>query len=104
MCIVRDHLEMPLQLARVGIERDRRIRVQIVTLANVSIPVRRRIPSSPDNQVLGGIEGAGHPSWRAAVLPRVAGPAFVALFARSGHCPKAPAPLAGLGIVRVQEA
>src|SRR2546426_4689164 len=94
---------MPLELPRIGVDRDCRIRVQVVALAIVAVPVRRGIACAPDDQVELGIVGTGHPGWRATVLPFVGGPGLISLLAGSGNCPKTPAALSGLDVIRVEE-
>ena len=76
--IVRDHLEMPLQLACIRIEGDRRIGIEIVTLADIAVPVGRRIASAPDDHVLFGVECARHPGGSAAALPGIGKPGVTA--------------------------
>ena len=74
--VVGRGLEMPAQFAAVGIERNDRIGIEIVTLARIAVEQGRRIAGRPIKQVALGVVAAGHPSGRAAALPRVTGPAL----------------------------
>src|SRR2546426_10854897 len=94
---------MPLELPRIGVDRDCRIRVQVVALAIVAVPVRRGIACAPDDQVELGIVGTGHPGWRATVLPFVGWPGLIPFFTRSWNGPEPPAPSPGFRVVGVEE-
>ena len=102
--VVRRELEVPFQLARVGVERHHRVRVQVVAWAHVAIPVRSRISHAPIGQVQFGIVRPRDPDRPAAALPRIAGPRFVARFARTGNRVEAPDLVAILRVQRHDEA
>src|SRR5579862_9972827 len=101
---MRDHLEMPLELSGVCVQRQSRIGIQIVTLAHVAIPIRRGIAGAPDNQILVDIVRTSDPGGPAAMLPGITAPCLGTWFARRGNCPKPPAALTRRGIVGVDEA
>ena len=101
--VVRRELEVPLQLAGVRIEREDRVRVEVVALALVAVVVGTRIAGRPVEQARFGIVGAGQPGGGAAVLDRLADPRLRAGLAGRGHGPEPPHALAGRGPVRVEE-
>ena len=102
--VVRRELIVPLQLARIGIERDHRAAVQVVARPSGAVPVRSGIAGAPVGEVRLGIVRTGHPDRRAAVHPRVAAPRFVARLAWPGHGVEAPHFFAGLHVPRGDEA
>src|SRR5260370_4382090 len=103
--VVRNELEVPFEGARVRVQRDRRIRVEIVARPNIRVPVGRRIADTPEDKIQFRVIGSGHPRRAAPVFPRLAAtPRFMTFLAGSGNRVKAPASLAGLRILRLQEA
>ena len=97
-------LEMPLELARVGIDRHQAARVQIVAGAHVAIHARPGVARAPIDQVQIGIVGSGDPCGPAAALPRVARPGISARLAFGRNGVKAPGAFTRLRIVGVNEA
>src|SRR4029450_5294352 len=65
---VRRELVMPSELPGVGVDRDDRGGVEIVTLAVVAEIAGRRIADAPVNQIRLRVVAAGHP--RRAATPR----------------------------------
>src|SRR5580704_2003096 len=63
-------LEMPLDLAGVAVQRDRRGRVEVVARPLISKP-GRPVAGAPIDRVGGRIVVAGHPGGSAASLPGV---------------------------------
>ncbi len=74
--VVRQFLSVPLQLARLRIERDDGIRVQIVSFALVSVIVGRRVADSPIQRIGLLVVSAGQPAASTTGIARVAGPAI----------------------------
>ena len=74
--VVRRELEVPLHLARIRVQGQHRVGVQVVALAHVAVPVRRGVARRPVEQVGLRVVRAGHPGRGAAVLPGVARPGF----------------------------
>src|SRR6185437_11025927 len=64
--VVRRLLEVPLDLAGVGVERQRRIRVEVVAGAEGVVPIRARIADAPVDRVAAWLVGAGDPGRAAA--------------------------------------
>ena len=95
---------MPLEHTGVDVDGNQRIGIQIVSVAHVADEVRPRIAGAPVGEIGVRVVGARHPGGCAAVLPAVARPGLVAGLARSRHSPEAPRPLAGAGVVGVEEA
>ena len=58
--VVRRELVVPLQLARVGIERDDAVAVQVVAKTLAAVPVRCRIARAPERQVRLGVVRRRH--------------------------------------------
>jgi len=94
-------LEVPLQLSRVGIEREETIRIKIVAGAHISIPVRARISGAPVDYVQIRIVRAGHPGCRRSRLPTIAGPRFVARFPFGWNGPEAPCLFARICVIGI---
>ena len=91
---------MPHQFPGVGVQRDYRVRVQIVAGAIVPVPARVGIARPPERQVCLGIVRSGHPDRAAAVLPRFSCPGFDDGFVRRHRRGvEAPALFAGLNVV-----
>src|SRR5207302_5132612 len=61
-------LVMPLQLARVDVERNDGTGVEIVAGAIIAVPVRARVSNSPVREVEVGIIRSGDPDGSTAVL------------------------------------
>ena len=85
--VVRRELKMPLDLAGVGIERDHRRGVEVVSLAHGAEIVGARVARSVEHEVLFGIVGAGHPDRSAAAQVCVGAfrPRLPARLIRAGH-------------------
>ena len=101
--VVRRELIMPLQHARIGIEREQRVGVQVVARPRLAVPIRIGISRSPVQQVERGIVRAAQPRRRAAALPDVSLPRVAAGLSRGRNRVEAPQPLARHRIVRVDE-
>ena len=106
--VVRNLLEVPAQLAGVGIQRDHAGGVEIHVLGLVGsrgypigiVEIRCGVAGSPVDQVEFGIERAGEPGRSAPVAPTVSLPGFIALFTRSGHDVPAPGDTTSLRVER----
>src|SRR3954462_6108892 len=83
-------LEIPLELAGIGIESEHAIGVKIVAGARSTIEIRRWIAGSPIDRVQIGIVPARHPSCTAAAQIHVSGPTGCAELARPWDGPEAP--------------
>ena len=97
-------LEVPLQRAGVGVERDHRVGVEVVAGPQVRVPVGAGVADAPVGQVERRVVRRRQPHRSAAGLPRVAAPRLVAALARPRHRVEAPQLLAGGGIERGDEA
>src|SRR5439155_26477043 len=103
--VVRRELVVPLQLARIGVERDNGVRVEIVAgIPRAAIPPRVGIAGSPEGQVRLRIIRAGHPDGCASVLPRIAGPRVMTWLSRLRNGLEPPPLASGAHIVRGQPA
>src|SRR5262249_25282155 len=81
--VVRDFLEVPLQLAGVDVEGEHRRRVEVVTGPRAApVVVRRGVCRAPVDEVERRIVRAGHPTAAAAELAGVTAPALGILFDR----------------------
>ena len=69
-------LKVVLDLAGVGVKRDRRVAIQVIALAHARIHVRRRVAHAPQHGVRLWVVGAGQPRRSATGLPRIIGPGF----------------------------
>ena len=98
--VVRRELVVPLQLARVGVEREHAVAVEVVAEPVAAVPVGRRIAGAEEHEVRLGIVGARVPDGGAAFLPRVARPRVVAGLAGPGNRVDAPHFLAGRRVER----
>src|ERR1700687_1889546 len=103
MHIVGSHLEMPLQLSRVGLEGYDAARVEIVARPDIAVPVRSRISSPPVNEIQRGIVGARHPGGAATALPGIGTPGVAARFAVTRYRPESPCTLARVGVVGINK-
>ena len=81
---MRRELEVPLQLARISVQRDHGTRVEVVSRAHLGVPVGPCIPNAPIRQVQRRVIRTGQPDRPATMLPRIAAPRLVARFARLG--------------------
>ena len=95
---------MPLQRAGVGIERDERRVYRLSPGRFAAVEIRIGVAGAPIHHVQLGIVGARQPRRRAAALPGVGRPRVAARFARRGNRPEPPRTLAGLHVVRIEEA
>jgi hypothetical protein len=96
--VMRRELVKPFQLARVGIQREHAIGIQVVAEAAVAVGIGIGIAGAPISEVQVGIVGAGVPDGSAAGLPGVAGPGFVAGLPGSGDTVEAPDLLPGFDV------
>ena len=103
MDVVRRELEVPAHLARVPVEREHRVGVQVVAQPHLAAVVGAGVAGAPVDQVQLRIVRACDPGRRAARAPRVAQPGLVVGMVRSRDRVRPPRALAGLGVVRVQE-
>ncbi len=100
-----DELEVPLVSARRRVERDDRVRVQVVAAALGAVDVRARGAGAEDQQVAllvdrRGVPEAGAAQSRAVALPRRVRDRIVAVTGQ----PELPLDLAGLRVERRQPA
>ena len=95
-------LEIPFELAGIGIERDEGVGVEIGAHAIAAVEIRRGIAGAPVDQIEVRIVGAGVPGGTAAQLPGIARPCFGAGLAGRGNRVEAPDQLAGLGVEGVE--
>src|ERR1700730_19403385 len=98
--VVRSILEIPDDLASVGIDSECRIGVEIVSRSVFGIEHGRRLTGAPICQVGGRIVGPSIPESTAAGLPRVmiVRPSLVARFPRARYSVETPQYLASLGV------
>src|SRR5438309_7206704 len=81
--VVRNLLEVPLEIAVVRIERQDGRRVEVVARARLApVVVRRRVGRAPVDEVQGRVVGARHPAAAAPELPGVAAPALLIVLDR----------------------
>src|SRR5262249_54969931 len=78
--IVRGELVVPLQFAGVRVKSDHAVRIEIVTEADRTIAVGRRIARSPEGQIRLWIVSSGVPDGGTPGFPRICGPRFVTNF------------------------
>src|SRR5262249_24815128 len=64
--IMRRELEIPFEFPGVTIEREKAVRIKVVSFAVVAVPVRPGVSGAPVNNVFGGIVSAGYPCSRRA--------------------------------------
>src|SRR3954452_14015869 len=103
MRVVRGELVMPLEFARIRIERQNRARVEIVARARVSVIVRPRIARAPEHRIRRRGVRAAVPRRHPAGLPRIAGPGAEIRLSRLWDRIEAPDTFAGGGVVGVDE-
>jgi hypothetical protein len=99
---MRHFLVIPLQFARVGVERDDRIGIEVIARTELVVEIGRRIAHAPIEQVQFWIVGSDQPRGSAAVLPHLLAPGFIAWFAGTGNGVEPPDMFAGLHVVGVQ--
>src|SRR5207253_585298 len=90
MRVMRRELIIPAQFAGIRIEREKTIRIEIVSLATAAEIQWRRIAGSPVDQIEVGIVAAGYPGRTSAVLRGVLQPGVPARFVRQRHGPEPP--------------
>ena len=101
---MRRELEVPHELSGRGPEGDDGVRVQVVAGPPVAVQVGTGVAGGPVEQIEPGVVAAGQPGG-AAPAPqhlRIA-PRFRPRLARRGNRPEAPRPLAGVGVIGVEE-
>ena len=101
--VVGRELEVPLQLPGVGVERHNRIGVEIVSGANVGVPVGARVADPPIGEIELGVVGAGEPNGASPRLPGIVFPGLMAGLAGAGDGVELPDLLARLRVVSRQE-
>src|ERR1700674_723946 len=102
--VMLGELEIPFELAGVGIESEQRVAIKIVAGSAFAAIAGRRIACRPKSCIGAGIVGTGDPGRRAATFPGVAFPSFVAGLTRTGNRVEAPFTFASGGVVSVDEA
>src|SRR5258708_3420175 len=97
MRVARNHLVIPFQLARIGVERDVAVGKKVVAGTELGVGPRLGFGNAIDDQIAVRIVRGLGPYRGAAGLPRVpvAGPAFMAKFTGTGNGPEAPFELPG---------
>src|SRR5579863_236074 len=101
--VVFGELEIPVELAGVGIERKQRVTVEVVACAPLTAIGRSRISRRPEDLVRNRIVGARVPRRSAADFPGIALPGVVARLTRAGHGVEAPLARAGCSVVGVNK-
>src|SRR5437867_314867 len=96
-------LVMPSQLARLGLQREHGIRVEVVPLPFVSVVIRTRVSRGPIEQVRLRVVGPGQPRCAASMQERRAFPCFRQGLSRRRNGPKTPHSFAVLGSVGGKE-
>src|SRR5688572_14366349 len=81
---------MPLEFPGVRIERDHRVRVEVVSGPAVAVPVGAWIADTPVHQVQIGVVRAGDPDRTTASLPGLSRPRLAPRFARRRDRIEAP--------------
>src|SRR5207247_2283228 len=89
--------------AGLRLERDHRVRVQVVAQAMVAEVIRPRIARGPEHEIELRVVGARHPGRAAAVLGELPLPAVRTRLARVRHGPEAPCFLSGRDVERRDE-
>ena len=89
--VVAQRLKVPDPFARVRVEGDRAVGEQVLAVAVAAVEVERRRPESSEDEAALDVDAEPAPGvGPAAVLPRVAGPGFVAELARRRHGAEPP--------------
>src|SRR5215467_8152076 len=96
---MRSELEIPFELADVGIESKEAICVEIVARTRAAVKIRRRITRTPKNGIEFGVKRAGHPGGATAEFVTLARPTGRAEFAGAWNVPETPRFLAGLCVI-----
>src|SRR5262245_1678813 len=89
---------MPFQLSGIGIQRDDRTAVKIVTRPRISIPIRPGVAGSPINKIEVWVIACRCPNGSATVHPGFAAPCLVARLAWLWNDVEAPSLVSGLRI------
>jgi len=95
---------MPSPPAGRGIDRQQRAGVEVISGADVAVPVGSRVADAPVQEVQSRVIGAGQPGRAAARLPALLAPGLVPRLAGSGDRVGPPEPIARPGVVRIEEA
>src|SRR4051794_24667124 len=103
MQVMRCELEMPAQFSSFDIERDNRVRVEIITLPVFAIGVRKRVTGRPEQQSCFRIIGAGQPGSSPSDLDRIPTPCLRPGLAPFRDGPESPRKLAGCRLIRGEE-
>ena len=103
MHVVRRELEVPPHLARVAVQREHRVGVQVVAQPHLAAVVGAGVAGAPVDEVELGIVRAGDPGRRPAGAPRVAQPRLVVGMIGPRNRVRPPRAFAGLRVVRVEE-
>ena len=103
MHVVRRELEIPPHLARVAIEGQDRVGVQVVAQPHLAAVVGAGVAGAPVDEVQLRIVRAGDPGRRPARAPRISQPCLVVGMVRTRNGVGPPGALAGLGVVRIEE-
>src|SRR5436309_7256437 len=90
---------MPDDLSLVRIERDAAVGVEVGSLSEASVKIRRGIADSPKEEIRFRIVGPREPCCPASEFPTILGPGLVPLLSWSGNCVKSPAQPAVLPFV-----
>ena len=104
MRVMRRELKIPLDLARVGVEGEEAVRIQVVAGPEVSVPIRRRVAGRPIQKIEVRIVGTRQPCRAAARLPTVSAPGIATGLAGRRNRVRSPQQLAGLGIIGIDKA
>ena len=98
--IVRRELKVPAKLARLRVERDNRVRIQVVSLTAAAIGVRVRVSSRPEERPRLRIVAAWQPRRTAALLEiGISLPRFRARLSTLGHGPETPRLIPRLDVI-----
>src|SRR5919197_5132888 len=98
-----DHLEMPVELAGLGVESDNGTRVEVIARSFVTTIHWTRIANPHIDQVQFRIVGPRQQGGATAVLPGIAAPGLMAGLAWPGNRIEPPHPFPGLEVVGVDE-
>ena len=90
---------MPLELARVGIQRHDGVAVEIVSGPRIAIEIRTGVARPPVGQVERRIVRSRGPHRPSTVLPRISRPGIVSCFAGFWNHVEAPDLFAGLRVI-----
>ena len=101
--VMRSELEMPLQLARIGVKCHQRAGIEIVARPYVTVPIGSGVPHAPVDQVGFRIVGAGDPCGASPGLPVVALPCIVSGLTGRRDRPKTPQPFTAIRVIGLNE-